>query len=45
MTVTVNGRQVVSGPVQKSVETLMKWNARDSDRTMLYAAELVIAVP
>ncbi len=45
VTVTVNGRQVVSGPVQKSVETLMKWNARDDDRTMLYAAELAVAVP
>jgi len=45
VTVTVNGRQVFSGPVRKSVETLMKWTARDNDRTMLYGAELVIAVP
>jgi predicted esterase len=45
VTVSVNGRQVFSGPVRKSVETLMKWNARDNDRTMLYGAELAIAVP
>jgi len=36
---------VVSGPVEKSVETLMKWHARDSDRTMLYGAEVAITVP
>jgi predicted esterase len=43
--VTVNGRQVFSGPVQKDPATLMRWAARDNDRTALYGAELTIAVP
>jgi hypothetical protein len=28
--------------VQPSVQALLKWAARDNDRTMLYAAELNI---
>jgi len=40
--VTVNGRDVFHGRVQPSVETLLKWAARDNDRTMLYAAEIKI---
>jgi len=40
--VTANGREVFRGKVQPSVDTLLKWAARDNDRTMLYAAELKI---
>ena len=43
--VTVNGRQVFSGIVRKDPVTLMRWAARDNDRTALYEAELKIAVP
>jgi dienelactone hydrolase len=43
--VTVNGRTVHDGIVTKDVATLLKWAARDLDRTMLYGAELHIAVP
>jgi hypothetical protein len=40
--VTANGRVVFDAKVQASVATLMKWAARDNDRTMLYAAEIPI---
>ena len=40
--VVANGRTVFEGRVEKSLETLLKWAARDNDRTMLYAAELKI---
>lgn len=40
ITVTVNGRTVFDGRVDKSIDTLLKWAARDNDRTMLFAAEL-----
>ncbi len=40
--VTANGRTVFEGRVQPSLETLLKWAARDNDRTMLYAAEIKI---
>ena len=43
--VTVNGRQVFSDVVKKDPVTLMRWAARDNDRTSLYEAELKIAVP
>lgn len=43
--VSVNGRQVFQGKVTRDVATLTKWAARDDDRTMLYGAELKIAVP
>ena len=43
--VTINGRQVFSGAVKKDQATLMRWAARDNDRTALYGAELKIAVP
>jgi hypothetical protein len=43
--VTVNGRVVHDGVVKKDASTLLKWAARDQDRTMLYAAELKVAVP
>ena len=40
ITVVANGRSVFNGRVQKSVETLIKWAARDNDRTMLFGAEI-----
>jgi poly(3-hydroxybutyrate) depolymerase len=43
--VIVNGRPVHDGLVKKDVATLRKWAAKDNDRTMLYGAELTIAVP
>jgi pimeloyl-ACP methyl ester carboxylesterase len=43
--VTVNGAQVFSGLVKRDLPTLLKWAARDNDRTALYGAELHITVP
>jgi predicted esterase len=43
--VTVNGKQVSSALVKKDVKTLLRWAARDNDRTALYGAELKITVP
>ena len=43
--VTVNGREVFNGPVKRDLAALLKWAARDNDRTMLYGAELKIHVP
>ena len=43
--VVVNGRDVHEAKVEKSPRMLMTWAARDNDRTMLYAAEVKIAVP
>ena len=43
--VTVNGKQAFSGPLKKNVDTLLRWAARDNDRTTLYGAELKISVP
>jgi dienelactone hydrolase len=43
--VTVNGKPAFSGIVKRDVGTLLRWAARDNDRTMLYAAELPITVP
>jgi dienelactone hydrolase len=43
--VTVNGKSVHDAIVKKDVATLVKWAARDQDRTMLYGAELHIIVP
>jgi hypothetical protein len=42
ITVTANGQVVFEGQVERSLPALMKWAARDNDRTMLYAAELKI---
>jgi hypothetical protein len=42
VTVVVNGRTAFDGRVEKSVDALTKWAARDNDRTMLFAAELTI---
>jgi hypothetical protein len=38
--VTANGRVVSDGRIEPSVATLVKWAARDNDRTMLFGAEL-----
>jgi predicted esterase len=43
--VTVNGAQVHNAMVKKDVRALMRWSARDNDRTALFAAELKISVP
>jgi dienelactone hydrolase len=43
--VSVNGKQVMSAKVQKDPVTLMRWAARDNDRTVLYGAEVKIQVP
>jgi poly(3-hydroxybutyrate) depolymerase len=42
--VIANGRTVFDGRVSPSVATLMKWAAKDNDRTMLFAAELPIRI-
>ena len=42
--VTVNGAPAFNGTVKKDVATLLKWAARDNDRTMLYGAELHVMV-
>ena len=43
--VSVNGRLAFLGTVKKDVKTLLTWAARDNDRTMLFGAELKIALP
>jgi len=43
--VVANGNTVFDGKVTPSLATLLKWAARDNDRTMLYAAELDIKLP
>jgi hypothetical protein len=40
--VVANGRIVFNGRVEPSLQTLLKWAARDNDRTMLFTAELRI---
>jgi len=44
VTVVVNGQTVFDGMVQRDIRTLLKWAARDNDRTTLFAAELPVAV-
>jgi hypothetical protein len=43
--VTVNGKRAFAGAVKRDLATLLTWAARDNDRTMLYGAELRVAVP
>jgi hypothetical protein len=43
--VVADGRTVFDGPVKKDVQTLMRWAARDNDRTMLFGAEIAVSVP
>lgn len=45
VTVVVNGRKLHDAVVARSAVTLMKWAARDRDRTMLYGAELHVTIP
>jgi predicted esterase len=45
LTVTINGRSAFSGKLEKDVAALLKWAARDNDRTMLFGAELTVSVP
>ena len=45
VTVAVNGRTVFEGKVERSLQTLLRYAARDNDRTMLFAAELRVEVP
>lgn len=40
--VVANGRKVFESRVEPDLKTLMKWAARDNDRTMVYAAEIRI---
>jgi hypothetical protein len=40
--IVANGREVFNARVEPDVKTLLKWAARDNDRTMLYAAELSV---
>jgi hypothetical protein len=40
--VVANGKEVFNARVERSLPTLLKWAARDNDRTMLYGAELHI---
>ena len=44
VTVITNGRVSFMGKVERSVPTLLKWAARDDDRTMLFGAELHVIV-
>ena len=43
--VTVNGQPSFKGVVKKDPATLLRWSARDNDRTVLYGAELKIVIP
>jgi PDZ domain len=44
VTVVADGKTVFNGPVTRTVETLVRWAARDNDRTMLYGAALPITL-
>jgi hypothetical protein len=43
--VVVNGKTAHEGVVARSVATLLRYAARDNDRTMLFGAEVSIEVP
>jgi dienelactone hydrolase len=43
--VVVNGRRVFEGSLTRDLAALMRWAARDDDRTQLYGAELHVQVP
>jgi hypothetical protein len=40
--VVANGKTVFEGRVTRSLPTLMKWAARDYDRTLLFGAEVTV---
>ncbi len=43
--ITVNGKPVYDAVVKTDVGTMMRWAARDNDRTAIYGASLKIKVP
>ncbi len=43
--VTVNGKPAFNSVMKKDTAALLRWSARDNDRTMLYGAELKVTVP
>ena len=45
VTVTINDNVVHDGLVTESADTLLKWAAKDRDRSMLFTAELSLRVP
>jgi hypothetical protein len=45
VTVIADGRTVFNARVKKSLPILMKWAARDNDRTMLFGAEVDVRLP
>jgi hypothetical protein len=45
VTVRVNGQEIFNGAVGEELGALLKWSAVDSDRTLLYTAELPVRVP
>jgi membrane-associated protease RseP (regulator of RpoE activity) len=45
ITVSVNGKTAFEGRAERSVQTLLRYAARDGDRTMLFGAQLTIVVP
>ena len=42
--VLANGREIYNARVQRDLKTLLKWAAKDNDRTMLYGAEVKISL-
>lgn len=40
--IVANGKTMFEGRVTRSLPTLMKWAARDNDRTMLFGAEVTV---
>jgi hypothetical protein len=42
--VVANGKTVFDGRVTRSLPTLMKWAARDNDRTLLFGAEVTVKI-
>ncbi len=44
ISVTANGRVVSERQMEPAVATLLKWAARDNDRTMLFGAELHVTI-
>jgi hypothetical protein len=42
VTVVANGKTVFDSRVSKSLSTLLKWAARDNDRTLLFGAEVTV---
>jgi hypothetical protein len=45
ITVIANGSMAFDGMLTPSAGVLMKWAARDNDRTMLFAQEIEIRLP